>query len=760
MDRESLVSALCNFIALGCADGAQTTKTRERLATEIYVYQRSYPPLNKWWADQNEDATGQGILPVPTTLFKDTTLFNPAPHQASICFHSSGTTRGSTSHHWMLDDRLYRAAIVPPFKHWCLPEGADNFDGLFHVLAPRTLDTNSSLEYMWTVLSEEIAPQRWRFHARGQTPDLDTLITALTEDAAAQRPSFVLGTALALELLIARIAQQIDIKLAPGSRVFETGGFKARRRDQALPKLRADLCKYMGLEPHSIVTEYGMTELSSQAYSGELRAHFTGQNMPTPGTLFCPPWLRVHQRDGLLAFVDLANLDSCAFLLTGDEGSTAPAGDHFILHGRAPGAGLRGCSLRTERLLTPAPPTSSSHSPTTQPIPDSALQSMRAAAADWRKTPLEERCRRVSEAFEKLIDLPALTEGLANTRGGAKAARRYFAETINAIEAQRLEGAVRSAIKLGAPPELVLQIAAGTVFTAFLHPLALCLAAGSSMLWKPSTDEPAPFAEELSASLNHSLGFNLTSVRRWPGGDQQLEEALFNSIDALIVQGDDGTIHSIKERAPKQLPRLLYGHRFSIAILHRDDPPTGPDATGLAHDVLSYDGFGCLSPRITWLLDADHTQLEDWADSFAHGPWAQRLLEPGLMTELLPGEGFELMAYRARAAATHHIAGPITAPLGIGDLGRAPAGPCMSISALAAKDLIEEDFCSKMLGREATKIQGIAVSSRALSRLNQIGGLHFPGASPLGLIAPPGRLQQPPVDWNHDGLHPLRSLFS
>jgi hypothetical protein len=134
---------------------------------------------------------------------------------------------------------------------------------------------------------------------------------------------------------------------------MQTGGYKGRSREVSAAALRAAVAGVFGLDARAVVSEYGMTELTSQCYT---RALLGGD----PDLFVAPHWVRVRLLDpetleevaagapGLIAVFDLANLGSAVHLLTEDLG--VAEGEGFRLLGRAAGAELRGCSLVVEEL--------------------------------------------------------------------------------------------------------------------------------------------------------------------------------------------------------------------------------------------------------------------------------------------------------------------------------------------------------------------------------------------------------------------------
>src|SRR5690606_22178560 len=119
----------------------------------------------------------------------------------------------------------------------------------------------------------------------------------------------------------------------------------------------------LGIQPEYCVSEYSMTELSSQSYADTLHNHVSNPNQPAPTRLRTPPWTRIvivdpitlnpittpNQR-GLIRWIDLANFDSVCAVQTSDMGTRDPDGG-FQLLGRAPDSELRGCSLTIEEII-------------------------------------------------------------------------------------------------------------------------------------------------------------------------------------------------------------------------------------------------------------------------------------------------------------------------------------------------------------------------------------------------------------------------
>ena len=353
------------------------------------------------------DALGDWRLApaVPTSAFKSLRLAAAEPREV---FRSSGTTRGaerrSVHHHAYPDlyrtviDASFAGACLPPAAMrrrlaatrsrpdpGCLPAGAVRLP-ILSLIPDRATAPDSSLSFMaahvferhaapgsaWAVdkagIDLDLACRWLRAHAEEGEPAspgerLPDAEAGVSRRAHTRRePVLLLATALALVLLLDRLegdggpgaptaapTPNPAIRLPPGSRVFETGGFKGRRLETTPEAVRRRADALLGLDPDAVVREYGMTELTSQAYS-----------RPGGERLRTPPWMPFRVLDpesldevedgepGLLAFFDLANLGAVCHVLTEDLG--VREGNAFRLLGRASGAELRGCSLTAEEL--------------------------------------------------------------------------------------------------------------------------------------------------------------------------------------------------------------------------------------------------------------------------------------------------------------------------------------------------------------------------------------------------------------------------
>lgn len=352
---DALPGRIAAFLAASSIPaGDVDVATFDRLALEAWAFQLDrIEPVRRLAAARGASPATIGswrnVPPIPAAAFKSAILAAGVPLET---FRSSGTTRGDEAasvHHHPYPD-LYRAAIDASFARFCLPDLAS--PPMLLLVPPRALAPESSLSFM----ADHVATRHggpaslWAWTEKGlDAKAARSWLGARQRDG---RPVFVFATALALDRLVEALARlELRFRLPAGSVVFETGGFKGRERETTRDELLAGLADRLGIGAGRVVSEYGMTELTSQLYTRSL----TGG----AGDVFVPPpWVRVRVVDpetlaevalgtpGALAIFDLANLGSAVHLLTDDLG--VAAGDGVRLLGRASGAELRGCSLTAE----------------------------------------------------------------------------------------------------------------------------------------------------------------------------------------------------------------------------------------------------------------------------------------------------------------------------------------------------------------------------------------------------------------------------
>jgi hypothetical protein len=218
---------------------------------------------------------------------------------------------------------------------------------------PPKLAPHSSIVHMFETIRQNLGAPESVFFGQIDTEGVWTLdfITALAAltgslELKTQNSRLIFGTAFSFVHLLDYLEERdLRIELPAGSRVMETGGYKNRSRSMPKPELHALITKQLGIPAENIICEYGMSELSSQAYASGT-GHFS-----------FPPWARVQiispetggevgdGETGLIRVFDLANIFSVAAIQTEDLGIRRGGG--FELVGRAQLAEPRGCSLMT-----------------------------------------------------------------------------------------------------------------------------------------------------------------------------------------------------------------------------------------------------------------------------------------------------------------------------------------------------------------------------------------------------------------------------
>ncbi|MGC3956676.1 MAG: long-chain fatty acid--CoA ligase [Verrucomicrobiota bacterium] len=296
------------------------------------------------------------IPAVPTAAFKEFELSGLHPEERTHVFHSSGTTEQRPSRHFHSVDSLavYEASLWPWFvENLRLPI----VDGRMLSLTPPAQQVpRSSLVYMFDFVRQKIGAEQNDFLGRvgadgSWSLDVEAAISVLSKPEG--KPHLVLGTAFSFVYLLDALAEKnLLLKLPAGSRVLETGGYKGRSRTMPKDKLHRLIAERLGMPVENIICEYGMSELSSQAYDSPWA---TGQRS-MPGRVFqFPPWARARVispengrevaegETGLLQVFDLANVFSVMAIQTEDLAIRRGVG--FELIGRAQQSEARGCSL-------------------------------------------------------------------------------------------------------------------------------------------------------------------------------------------------------------------------------------------------------------------------------------------------------------------------------------------------------------------------------------------------------------------------------
>jgi hypothetical protein len=306
------------------------------------------------------------IPAAPTSAFKEVDLSCLPIEERTTVFHSSGTTGQKPSRHFhnATSLALYEASLLRWFAaHFqlptsnCQPGQAEPARGsklaignwqLAILTPPPAQAAHSSLVHMFETIRREFGWGGSGFFGKAAgdgawTLDAEAMLERLRVASGTGQLLLLLGTAFSFVHLLDHLADRdLVFELPPGSCALETGGYKGRSRSLPKAVLRSLIEQRLGIAPSHIVCEYGMSELSSQAYDSEGIFHF-------------PPWARVQivspetgcevgeGEPGLIRVFDLANVYSAMAIQTEDLGIRR--GDGFTLAGRAVLAEPRGCSL-------------------------------------------------------------------------------------------------------------------------------------------------------------------------------------------------------------------------------------------------------------------------------------------------------------------------------------------------------------------------------------------------------------------------------
>ena len=306
----------------------------ERIALEVFRFQQAQNTVYRNYLDvlgiDPASVLNLDQVPfLPVGFFKThdilTTEFTPG-----LIFESSGTTGSVTSRHLVKDISLYEESFSKgfemqygPVSDWCIIG-----------LLPSYLEReHSSLVYMVNHLVRQTGHANSGFYLH----EYAQLASVLEQLEKAKQKTLLIGVTYAL----LDFAERYPLPLK-STIIMETGGMKGRRREMIRKEVHDQLKQAFGVPV--IHSEYGMTELLSQAYSkGE-------------GVFNCPPWMKVVVREeedpflnksegtGIINIIDLANVYSCSFIATDDAGKLYPDGSFEVL-GRVDGSDIRGCSL-------------------------------------------------------------------------------------------------------------------------------------------------------------------------------------------------------------------------------------------------------------------------------------------------------------------------------------------------------------------------------------------------------------------------------
>ena len=357
MEPSEIVPTLLGFIAQDGCNDAQF----DALAASLFAYQfANDEPYRRFC--QRRGATPRKIrgwrdIPaVPINGFKELTLSCQPPASCERVFMTSGTTRGDIkgrNYHPTL--AVYDSSMIRNFRRRFMQDGPAIRMG---ILFPDEIAMpNSSLAHYLALAMRNFGAPDSRYFVDPHGLDCAGICDALDAAEQSGEPYALLGASYSFVHLVDELARLgRSFRLAAGSRILDTGGYKGHSRELPMEAFYAMLSSALGVPRDRCINMYGMTELSTQFYDAG--------NESVPSVKSGPHWIRSRVIDpstgrevargerGILVHCDLANFNSVTTILTEDVGVEVDGG--FLLLGRAEGAEAKGCSLAVEEFLLAA----------------------------------------------------------------------------------------------------------------------------------------------------------------------------------------------------------------------------------------------------------------------------------------------------------------------------------------------------------------------------------------------------------------------
>ena len=305
------------------------------MAFEVFKFQFENNPVYRSFCDllykHPSDIKHIEDIPfLPIQFFKSHHILS-SKKSVEATFSSSGTTGSVTSKHHIIDLKIYEESFRKGFQKFY----GNIEDYVILALLPNYLERQgSSLIYMVNDMIRQSQYSESGFYLNNLSELKEQLISLDSEG----KKVLLIGVSFALLDLVEQYQFQLK-----NTTVMETGGMKGRRKELVRAELHTILKQGFGVS--NIHSEYGMTELLSQAYS------------KGNGQFECPDWMRIltrdpedalslqtHQKTGGINVIDLANINSCSFIATQDLGRVSKDGTFEII-GRFDSSDIRGCNL-------------------------------------------------------------------------------------------------------------------------------------------------------------------------------------------------------------------------------------------------------------------------------------------------------------------------------------------------------------------------------------------------------------------------------
>jgi hypothetical protein len=304
----------------------------EGLASDIFDYQSIHNPLySKYLELLGRPSSAPHFLPI--SFFKSHAI-QTGIWEAQTEFSSSGTTGQTPSKHMVRDLSMYLENSVRGFDQFY----GDPADWVILALLPSYLERGGS---SLVAMADHLIRLSKYMESGFFLDDFQQLNTTLNICKSKGYKTILLGVSYALLDFAAQFPSSLQ-----GITIMETGGMKGRRKEMTKTELHEALQNAFQVE--AIHSEYGMTELFSQAYAMGSTRFYPAQTMRVCTRELNDPFCPVpFGKTGVLNITDLANLDTCSFIQTEDLGRVWPDGSFEVL-GRADAAEIRGCNLMVE----------------------------------------------------------------------------------------------------------------------------------------------------------------------------------------------------------------------------------------------------------------------------------------------------------------------------------------------------------------------------------------------------------------------------
>jgi len=354
-----------NFINITNKNIPNNDELFNEIAIEIFAYQYKFCQFYRKFYDwkgisPNEIKNYEDIPPIPVSALKEAKL---TTIDTNNYFLTSGTTRGKDKRgkHYYHDLSLYSNASILTFKNYVMPD----FEYMNTIVLglPFSAMKTSSLYYMLDIVSYRLSNGKFHYFYEESDNQItensgninyENAVEVLKYYSDIKEPVLILGTTAAIVNLCDILKQKKShLKLPIESRIMDTGGVKGMDIEYGRNEVTQLYERYLNIKPVYVVNEYGMTELFSQYYTGNLFDYKNDRNADYG--LDSSPWLKCQvinpndgskvkdSEQGIICHIDLLNISSVLSIMTEDIGQFKNG--RLYLEGRSPDSDLRGCSL-------------------------------------------------------------------------------------------------------------------------------------------------------------------------------------------------------------------------------------------------------------------------------------------------------------------------------------------------------------------------------------------------------------------------------